>query len=242
MTNAEAQAAGLACGGMAQVLVEPVGRTIPVELLENLVAANAARQPIAYVTDLHKGAPRLAAADQFQARFQADQSGLEDDATTFVVVHNPQVQLVIVGGGEIARHLAPMAIACGSKPIVIDPRPGFATEARFQGADIIANAPEVALQEQQLDARTALIALSHDPTMDDPALVFALESPAFYIGALGSQASHAKRCERFKEAGYQDADLARLNAPVGLDIGAKHPAEIALSIMAEVTVRLRKGA
>ncbi|MEO1639269.1 MAG: XdhC family protein [Pseudomonadota bacterium] len=239
VSDDEAFAVGLACGGEIKVLVEPVGRAIPVDLLEKLVEAREAGQPIAYVTDLENGRPRLSAEMQYPDRFRRDRSGIEDDERTFVAVHNPPLRMVIVGAVHIAQHLAPMARACGYKPIVIDPRPAFAAADRFPGQEISEDWPDEALMALAMDARTALVTLTHDPKLDDPALVVGLESPVFYIGSLGSKRTHAKRLERLKEVGFTDEELGRIHAPIGLDIGGRDPAEIAVSIMAEVTQCLR---
>jgi len=242
VSDDDAFAVGLACGGEIKVLVEPVGQAIPVALLERLVEARAAAQPIAYVTDLARGGPRLAAPEVYPDRFRTDAPGVEDDETTFVAIHNAPLRLVIVGAVHIAQHLAPMAQACGYQVHVIDPRPAFATPARFPDVTLVDAWPDEALLDMKLDARAALVTLTHDPKLDDPALVIGLESPAFYIGALGSTRTHGKRTDRLREAGYEDTELDRICAPVGLDIGGRSPAEIAVSVMAEITQKLRAPA
>ena len=137
-----------------------------------------------------------------------------------------------------ANFLASHGLSCGYHVIVVDPRQAFASEARFPGVTLNRDWPDFALETLALDSRTALVTLTHDPKLDDPALQVALRSPAFYIGALGSRKTQAARVKRLQEAGLEEAEIARLKAPVGLDIGARSPAEIAVSIMAEITATL----
>jgi xanthine dehydrogenase accessory factor len=179
----------------------------------------------------------VAAADAARA----DQSApVEIDGQDwFLEVHNPQLELVVVGAAHIAQPLTRMALLCDYAVRVIDPRTSFATPARFPDVSITHDWPDEALAKQPLGARSALVALTHDPKVDDPALAAALRSNAFYIGALGSRKSHAGRLERLKRQGYDDAALARIHGPVGLAIGARSPAEIAISILAEITQTLR---
>lgn len=242
VSDDEAFAVGLACGGEIKVLLEPVGSALPAELLEQLVEARAGSMAVAYVTNLQTGGPRLAPATQFPERARLDRSGVEEDGQTFVAIHNLPLRMLIVGAVHIAQHLVPMARACGYQPVVIDPRPAFASAARFPGETIVDEWPDAALRDLKIDGRTAVVALTHDPKLDDPAIVTALESPAFYLGCLGSTRTHAKRVARLKEVDFTDDELARIHAPIGLDLGGRDPAEIAVSIMAEVTQSLRKGA
>ena len=157
----------------------------------------------------------------------------------FVQPFNPPLRLVIVGAVHIGQYLANYALSCGYDVVVVDPRQAFASEARFPGVTLVTEWPDYALELLAPDARTALVTLTHDPKLDDPALQAALRSPVFYIGALGSRRTQAARVERLREAGLEEAEIARLKAPVGLDIGARSPAEIAVSIMAEITSELR---
>jgi xanthine dehydrogenase accessory factor len=150
-------------------------------------------------------------------------------------VFNPTIRLVIVGAVHIAQQLVPMAHAVGYDVVVVDPRSAFATEERFGDVEISREWPDEALPKIGVDDRTALIALTHDPKIDDPALIHALSSAAFYVGALGSRKTHAKRVERLRKAGVATADIERIRAPIGLDIGAQGAAEIAVSIIAEIT-------
>jgi len=241
VSDDDAFVVGLACGGRIRVLLEPVGAALPADMLAGIVAARAARQPVAYVVDTATFDRRLAGPDAFPERFRADRSGFEEDGTTFVAVYNPPLRLAVVGAVHIAQPLVAMAHLAGYDVTVIDPRDAFASEARFPGRTLVHDWPDDALAALGVDARTAIVTLTHDPKLDDPALVAALRSGAFYVGALGSTRTHAKRMERLGAAGLGEAEVSRLNAPVGLDIGAKSPAEIAVSILAEITLRLRRG-
>ncbi len=240
VSDEDAFAVGLACGGTIRILVEPVGVVLPEALLADLVAARAARQAVAYVVDLETGERNLAPrGGTFEARFRADRSGVE--GAEFVAIHNPGPRLVVVGAVHIAQALLPMARACGHEPILIDPRDAFGSAARFPGEAIIADWPDAALAAIGLDGRTAVVTLTHDPKLDDPAIRAALRSDVYYVGCLGSKRTHAKRVERLLAEGFAAEALARIHAPVGLNIGAASPGEIALSIMAEVTEALRIG-
>lgn len=243
VSDEDAFAVGLACGGRIRVLVEPVGPSgaMPPDVLEGLVKAIAARQPVAYVADLNGPARRLAGRAEFTERFRLDRSGVEEDGQTFVAVHNPPLRMIIVGAVHIAQALVPMAQACGYDVTVVDPRPAFGSVARFGQVKILEDWPDAALQKAGLDARTCVITLTHDPKLDDPAITAALGSEVFYLGCLGSRRTHAKRLDRLEQAGFGAQDVARIHAPVGLDIGARSPSEIAVSILAQVTERLRRG-
>ena len=151
----------------------------------------------------------------------------------------PPVRLVVIGAVHITQALAPMATLLDMAPEVIDPRTAFATPERFNGIDLVAGWPEPVLVEKPLDRWSALLALSHDPKIDDWPLMAALRAGCFYVGALGSRRTHAKRVERLLEAGFANTDIARISAPVGLDIGASSAAEIALSILADIVAHRR---
>ena len=239
VSDGDAFAVGLACGGTIKVLVEPVGPAMPVAMLEELVAARAARDAVAYVIDLQDWTRRLD-RDGHAARFASDRTGVEEDGRTFVAIHNPPLRLAIVGAVHIAQALVPMARIAGYDPMIIDPRGAFGSEARFPGETVIDDWPDAALAQVGMDARTALVLLTHDPKLDDPALHVALNSQAFYIGALGSTRTHAKRVERLGEAGFTPDQIARIRGPVGLDIGAASPPEIAVSILAQMIATLRQ--
>ena len=239
VSDGDAFAVGLACGGTIRVLVEPVGSVLPEKLLADLVLAREGRVPVAYVTG--PGGRRLE-REGHEARFRVDRSGFEEDGETFVAIHNPPLRMIVVGAVHIAQALVPMARIAGYDPILIDPRESFASEARFPGETVLHDWPDDGLRALGLDLRTALVLLTHDPKLDDPALIEALRSQVFYIGALGSTRTHARRVERLTEAGFSGAEIGRIHGPIGLDIGAAGPSEIAVSILAEMTRVLRKGA
>lgn len=243
VSDNEAFAAGLACGGTIRILVEPVGtgHGPALALIETLVAQRAARTPVIYEVDPGNWHRKLilqgsdAAAD---ARFLSDQSGFDGEA--FRAVHNPPLRLAVIGAVHIAQALLPMARLAGYDAVLIDPRDAFASEARFPGERIIRDWPDAALKAFGLDARTAVVTLTHDPKLDDPAIMAALAAPVFYLGCLGSKKTHARRVERLGEAGFTGAQITRIHAPVGVDIAAESPAEIAIAILAQITERLRR--
>lgn len=241
VSDDEAFAVGLACGGRIRVWLEPVGVALPEALLAELVEARAARKPVAYVVNTETGERRLDDAVRWADRFRADRSGMEEDGATFVHVHNPPLRMIVVGAVHIAQALLPMARLAGYDVSLVDPRPAFAQETRFPGEAVVEDWPDEALDALAPDARTAVVTLTHDPKLDDPAISRALNSDVFYLGCLGSTRTHAKRVARLTEAGFTEEEIARIHAPVGLDIGARGPAEIAVSILAEVTSRLRLG-
>ncbi|MEM1073196.1 MAG: XdhC/CoxI family protein [Pseudomonadota bacterium] len=239
VSDGDAFAVGLACGGTIRILVEPVGAVLPEKVLQALVDARAARQPVAYEVNLNTGT-RQVIADGYHDRFGMDRSGFEEGGAVFVAVHNPPLRLAIVGAVHIAQALVPMARIAGYDPILIDPRGAFGSQARFPDERILADWPDEALDAFGLDTRTALVLLTHDPKLDDPALHLALKSDCFYIGALGSKRTHAARVARLEKAGFSAKDIARIHGPIGLDIGASGPPEIAVSVMAEMTQSLRR--
>ncbi len=230
---------GLACGGTIRVLVEPVGAGMPAQMLADLVAARATRQARAYQVNLQSWERRLTDGADVAARMRSDKSGMEE-GDWFVAIHNPALRMAIVGAVHIAQPLCQIARACGYDVTLIDPRGAFASAERFPGEHILDDWPDEALAALGLDARTAVVTLTHDAKLDDPAIRAALGSDCFYLGCLGSARTHAKRVERLTEAGFAD-QIGRIHAPVGLDIGAKTPAEIAVSVMAQVTQVLRQG-
>ncbi|MEM6609863.1 MAG: XdhC/CoxI family protein [Pseudomonadota bacterium] len=246
VSDDEAFAVGLACGGTIKVLIEPVGAAIPEDVLEHLVAARAAREPVGYQVNIagptaQNGRPavlRSSEAPDLAERLRRDQSGLDGDV--FTAVHNPPLRLVVVGAVHIAQALIPMARLAGFDIAIVDPRPAFGAAARFPGERITEDWPDEALDEIGLDPRTAIVTLTHDPKLDDPAIKAALRSDVFYLGCLGSSRTHARRVARLTEAGFSAADIARIHGPVGLRIGAVGPGEIAVSILAEIIERLRK--
>jgi xanthine dehydrogenase accessory factor len=220
--------------------------------LEAIEAARHAKRAVVRAVDLASGEERLIdiahAGDSPLERAAADAARTDksapfesDGKTWFLAVTNPPLDLVIVGAAHIAQILAQMAQLAGYGVRIIDPRTAFATSERFPNVAISHDWPDEALAKAPLGARSALVALTHDPKIDDPALQTALRSGCFYIGALGSKKTHAGRLARLKAAGFSDAERARIHGPVGLNIGARSPAEIAISILAEMTLRLRMG-
>ncbi len=221
-------------------------------MLENLLEAQSRRDAVAVVTRLASGDQhivRLADLEQspyaeiLRDGFRFDRSGVHqtDDGEIFVNIHNPQLQLIIIGAVHIAQSLAPMAVAAGYRVTVIDPRGAFATKERFPGMHVRAEWPDEVLPDMVLDGRTAFAALTHDPKVDDRALEMALRAGCFYVGALGSKKTQAARRERLIAAGMGAAAIDRIHGPIGLDIGARGAPEIAISIMAEMTAALRQG-
>ena len=220
------------------------------ETLQALNEARRAGRAVVRATDMKSGEDRLIdpATDTSPlgtacaSAARADQSGATDveGRSWFLGVFNPPLELVVVGAAHIAQPLTQMAAVAGYQVRVIDPRTAFATPERFPGMALSHDWPDEALAKTPLGARSALVALTHDPKVDDPALAAALRSSCFYIGALGSKKSHAGRLARLKEQGLADNELARIHGPVGLNIGAKSPAEIAVSILAEITAVLRQ--
>jgi xanthine dehydrogenase accessory factor len=226
---------------------------VKLDLLKTLNAERAARRAVVVVTDVASGEQRLVkAADVakdplrtvLEKRVRMAKSGMEEtpQGKVFLTVHVPSPQLVITGAVHISQTLAPIGHLLGYAVTIVDPRTAFATVERFPDVKVVAEWPDVALPPLNVDHYTAFVALTHDPKIDDPALLHALKSNCFYIGALGSRKTHAKRVARLKDKGMTDADIARIHAPIGLDIGAVSPAEIAVAIMGEITARLRQKA
>ncbi|HYZ31553.1 MAG TPA: XdhC family protein [Crenalkalicoccus sp.] len=220
-------------------------------LLARLQAAQAAKSPVALLTRLTDGAQLLwpedaappAVAEAARTALAADRAAnvTEGDAAWFIHPHNPPLRLIVVGAVHVAQALVPMAAAAGYAVTVIDPRRAFATDERFPGVTLNHDWPDEAMAALAPDSRTAVVTLTHDPKLDDPALDVALRSEAFYIGALGSRRTHAKRVARLAELGHAEAAMARIHAPIGLDIEAVTAPEIALAILAEI-VAVRRGA
>ena len=242
VSDDEAFAVGLACGGRIGVLVEPVHESdLPPALLARLVAARRGRRQVAYLVDTESWARRLGFPPEHVERFRLDLSGYEAESRLFAAIHNPPPRMVVVGGVHIAQPLMQMARLAGFDAVLVDPRESFASADRFPGETLIHDWPHEALEAQGLDARTAVVTLTHDPKLDDPAIETALRSEAFYVGCLGSTRTHAKRVTRLGAGGFGADAIARIHAPVGLDIGARSPAEIAVAILAEIVARLRRG-
>jgi xanthine dehydrogenase accessory factor len=221
------------------------------EVLAALQAAQAEKHPVVLATKLPSGEQLLlpnadAPADLAEAAAHAldqDQTGTVKlpSGDWFLHVHNPPLRLIVVGAVHIAQALVPMAAQVGYAVVVVDPRRSFATDERFPNVSVSTEWPDDAMDALQPDTRSAVVTLTHDPKLDDPALDRALKSPAFFIGSLGSRKTHAARLKRLRALGHEDAALARIRGPVGLDIEAVTAPEIALSILAEI-VAVRRGA
>jgi xanthine dehydrogenase accessory factor len=216
-----------------------------------LNAERAARRAVVLVTELESGRQRVVPAagvaadplaDLIDQRLRLGKSGIVQDKGLdyFLTVQAPPVRLVIIGAVHIAQALAPMAHLVDLDVVIIDPRTAFATPERFPDATILAEWPDDVLPGLSLDPYSAVALLTHDPKIDDQALVAALRAECFYIGALGSRKTHAKRLDRMRDHGFRDTDLARIHAPIGLDIGAVSPAEIAVAVLGEIIGALRK--
>ncbi len=221
------------------------------DVLTALNAERTVRRAAIVVTSVDTGQQRLVkAADIAQDPLRAvlaehlrsGKSGMEDTSNgrVFLTVYVPSPQLVITGAVHISQALAPIARLLGYDVTIVDPRTAFASPERFPDVRVIAEWPDKVLPPLGIDRYTAFVALTHDPKIDDPALLHALSRDCFYIGALGSRKTHARRVERLKQQGLSDADVSRIHAPIGLDIGAVSPAEIAVAIMAQITERLRE--
>jgi xanthine dehydrogenase accessory factor len=263
-----AWAVGLACGGKIRVYVERLaarGQTpegAPGDTITRLLADRAARRSVVVATTLATGEQRLIypfepaeARDERDPdpeapalRAAAHAAAVADQSSTcelagreiFLRVHNPPLRLVVVGAVHIAQALCPMAAIAGFAVTVVDPRTAFATPERFPGVTLSTDWPDRALEALALDHRSAVVTLTHDPKLDEPALAAALRSRAFYVGALGSTRTQAARLGRMRGLGFDDAALARIHGPVGLDIGARSAAEIGISILAQIVERLRR--
>jgi xanthine dehydrogenase accessory factor len=220
-------------------------------LLAALNAERAARRATIVVTDIATGKQRLVkgadvARDSLHVylaeRLRSGRSGIAEtpEGRVFFTVYVPAPQLVITGAVHISQALAPIAKLLGYDVTIVDPRTAFASAERFPDVKVIAEWPDQALPPLGIDHYTAFVALTHDPKIDDPALVHALSRDCFYIGALGSRKTHARRVDRLKQQGLSEAELSRIHAPIGLEIGAVSPAEIAVAIMAQITERLRE--
>jgi xanthine dehydrogenase accessory factor len=226
---------------------------VKLDVLHTLNAERSARRAVVLATDVASGEQRLVKAadvpknplkDVLDKRLRMGKSGMEEtpQGRVFLTVYVPSPRLVITGAVHISQTLAPIGQLLGYDVTIVDPRTAFASIERFPDVKVIAEWPDVALPPLGIDRYTAFVALTHDPKIDDPALKHALARDCFYVGALGSKKTHARRVDRLKQAGLTDADIARIRAPIGLDIEAVSPAEIAVAIMGEITQVLRKKA
>ncbi len=227
-----------------------------ITVLEHLLAARREGKPACLVRFLRDGGEALVVAGEtvigpdlpdaileaIERAHRLDRSTTVETAVgpVFLQVFNPPLRLIVVGAVHIAQALVPMAALAGYAVTVIDPRRGFATSERFPDVVLVDAWPDEAMESLAPDGRTAVVTLTHDPKLDDPALDVALRSTAFYIGALGSKRTHAARLERLRALGHGPEALARIHGPAGLDIGAVSPAEIAIAILAQMTQVLRR--
>lgn len=222
------------------------------ETLAALTALRDAKTPVVLATELPGGAQRLlpdmdapeALNLAAKRALDRDESGTValDGKDWFLQAFNPKYRVIVVGAVHIAQALVPMAAFLGLDVTVVDPRRSFATDERFPNVTVLTDWPDEALDALAPDSRTAVITLTHDPKLDDPALDRALKSPAFYIGALGSRRTHARRLDRLREMGHSDDAMARIKGPVGLNIAAVTAPEIAVSILAEFIAMRRNAA
>jgi xanthine dehydrogenase accessory factor len=220
------------------------------DILQTLNAERTARRAAVVVTDVASGAQRLVKAgdvagdplrELLEKHLRSGKSGMEEtpQGRVFLTVHVPAPRLIITGAVHISQALAPIGQLLGYDVTIVDPRTAFASPERFPDVKVIAEWPDTALPPLGIDRYTAFVALTHDPKIDDPALTHALSRDCFYIGALGSKKTHGRRVERLKAQGISEVDIARIAAPIGLEIGAISPAEIAVAIMAQITAKAR---
>ena len=234
VADADAWEVGLSCGGEISIWLVPVAeKYFSADLLHKSASAIAAREPLGLKFDLATG----------QVQMVPPPSASVLDGTSFIFLQIPGPQLVIIGAAHISQHLAPLATQIGFRVSIIDPRGIFTTLERFPGIALYNCWPEEILAEMVLDQETAMVTLTHDPKIDDSALKFGLSHPLFYIASLGSKKTHAARLERIAAAGFDSAVCGRIHGPAGLNIGAKTPAEIAVSVAAELvrSYRQRQG-
>jgi xanthine dehydrogenase accessory factor len=224
ITADEAHRFGLPCGGTIQLAIEPLSAasSLP-ELLKKL----ASHELVARRLDLHTGAVRLDAGSPGMT--------LQVSDAALTTIHGPRWRLLIIGAGQLSRFLAAIAQGMDYHVTVCDPREEYREGWQVEGVELVHAMPDDLVQEMKLDSRSAVVALTHDPKLDDLALMEALKTDAFYVGAIGSRVNNAKRRERLKEFDLSDVELAKLHGPIGLYIGSKTPAEIAVSILAEMT-------
>lgn len=228
IADTQAWDVGLACGGNISILIQPVtAEFFSPELMQEIIQTTGDGQTIH--VSLY---PDTGMAQKLDAR--------QPVPNQHVIAYLPRARLAIVGAVHITQHLAPMAERVGYEVLIIDPRKMFAAAERMAGLTVSDAWPDDALAHWKPDAASAVVTLTHDPKLDDPALAAALKSEAFYIAALGSRKTHASRVERLKAAGFSDADVDRIHGPAGLAIGAKSPAEIALSVLAQMTAVRRR--
>ena len=245
---------GLACGGTIEIFLQAIADKQARQISE-LIKLSERNESAMVIVDLEGDTLfdivtkdqinncTLLEHDALQKVLRQDRGRVIENKhhRYFIQPFNPQLHLFIIGAVHITQHLVPVIMPLGFNVSVVDPRSAFATTERFPGVDLITQWPQQVFEHLKLNHRTAVIALTHDPKFDDPALMAALRSDAFYIGALGSRKTHAGRLQRLKHEGFDDKQLLRIHAPIGLDINASNPAEIAVSIAAEIIQQLRKN-
>jgi xanthine dehydrogenase accessory factor len=240
---------GLPCGGTIRIIVESLRRSSDTDYIDAVLEARRSRSTLCILTNLSTGARRIcslqtAGANDLQKAIASGESKLIDtaDGETFLHILAPTVRVIAAGATHVAQVLADLAQRIGYDVAIVDPRAAFASQDRFDGMPTLTDWPDVSLAALRLDERTAVVALTHAAHLDDEALTAALRSNCLYIGALGSKKTHGRRLERLRAAGFSDMDLQRIHAPVGLAIGAKGPAEIAVSILAQIVHTARQDA
>jgi xanthine dehydrogenase accessory factor len=224
ITAEEAHRFGLPCGGTIQLVLEPLSKDSGIAELCEAVENG---QLIARTVDMTTGAARLEPA--------LATDGVDFDEKRLLTIHGPRYRMLVIGAGQLSRYLCQIAVGLDYQVTVCDPREEYTDEWNIPGTKVVRTMPDDTVLDMRLDERCAVIALTHDPKLDDLALMEALKTPAFYVGALGSRRNNAARRERLKEFDLNDAELARLHGPVGIYIGSRTPPEIAVSILAEVT-------
>jgi xanthine dehydrogenase accessory factor len=229
VADTQAWQAGLACGGKIDILIQPIAADFfSPSLLTSVISTNTAGHDISLAIDSKTGTANIL--------------NKSAPSASLIITYAPSLRMAIIGAVHIAQQLAPMAKICGFDVLVIDPRGMFANVARMENIAVTQEWPDDALAAWKPDSSSAVIALTHDPKLDDPALVAALRSPAFYVAALGSRKTHSSRGDRLTAMGFSATDIARIHGPAGLAIGAKSPAEIAISILAElIQIRRQTG-
>lgn len=224
ITAEEAHRFGLPCGGTIELVLEPLTKASGIDALCQAVESG---RLVARTLDMQTGTAALSTARATD--------GVQFDGTTLLTIHGPRYRMLVIGAGQLSRYLCSIAVGLDYQVTVCDPREEYTEEWNIPGTTVVHTMPDDTVLDMKLDERCAVIALTHDPKLDDLALMEALKTPAFYVGALGSRRNNAARRERLKEFDLNEAELARLHGPVGIYIGSRTPPEIAISILAEVT-------
>ncbi len=239
VSDEDAFAVGLACGGNIQILVEPVGFGLSETIVAELVCRCQRREPVAYSIDIKSGVNKVITLDINDGKKNVGTHTSGFYGAEFLVIYEKPLRMAVIGGVHIAQPLVSIARMSGFAVMVIDPRSTFLNAIRFPNVELSNLWPDEALKAFKPDSRTAIITLSHDPKIDDLGLIEALNSNCFYIGCLGSKKTHSKRLDRLSKIVNSDVCLSRLHGPIGLNIQSRTPTEIAISIMAEVIQSLR---